>query len=224
MPTNIQKWDWEEAFDNHGFNDGDDPQHNEEVGGFIEERFGYSVIYLNTSHNPSIFSLVAGDEEFQFSGHETRTELRAMLPAEIVTALDEEFGDEPVSPKTIIVGGDEDNGFTPSVNKAIRLLVDFGGQNVAMALWCDDDVMDRAKAKGRVLTHEQCGEILAEIDRHQDAEQGISLATIDDGVYEYIQRHPELPTCKTTEEEDEEEAEQSRQVRNDLYQFGKDTR
>jgi len=35
-------------------------------------------------------------------------------------------------------------------------------------------VLDRARAKGFVLTHEQCGEILAKMDKDTDASTGIT--------------------------------------------------
>lgn len=50
---------------------------------------------------------------------------------------------------------------------------------VAVAIWCVEDVIERAKERGKKLSKEQAEEILDTIDRKQDASLGISWDTID---------------------------------------------
>lgn len=50
---------------------------------------------------------------------------------------------------------------------------------VAVAIWCVEDVLERAKERGIKVSKEQAEEILDEIDRKQDASLGISWDIID---------------------------------------------
>lgn len=67
----------------------------------------------------------------------------------------------------------------PTVEDAMERLKQNGSQCVAVAIWCEDDVLGRAKERGILCTSEQAQEILEEMDRNQDCELGITWTTID---------------------------------------------
>ena len=52
-------------------------------------------------------------------------------------------------------------------------------QHIAVAIWCIEDVMERAKERGIKITEEQAEELIDRVDRKQDASIGISWDTID---------------------------------------------
>ena len=52
-------------------------------------------------------------------------------------------------------------------------------QHYAVAIWCIQDVLDRAKELRIKLTKEQATEIIDHLDRKQDASIGISWDTLD---------------------------------------------
>jgi len=52
-------------------------------------------------------------------------------------------------------------------------------EHVAIAIWCEDDVLGRAKEKGIKCSREQAQDILDQMDRRQDCSLGISWDTID---------------------------------------------
>jgi len=52
-------------------------------------------------------------------------------------------------------------------------------EHVAIAIWCEDDVLERAKEKGIECSREQARDILDQMDRKQDCSIGISWDTID---------------------------------------------
>uniref|UniRef100_A0A6M3KJP5 Uncharacterized protein n=1 Tax=viral metagenome TaxID=1070528 RepID=A0A6M3KJP5_9ZZZZ len=60
-----------------------------------------------------------------------------------------------------------------------RLIVYNNGEHVATAVWSEEDVFEKAKEKGMKISREQAQEVLAEIDRKQDASLGITWDTID---------------------------------------------
>ena len=63
---------------------------------------------------------------------------------------------------------------------ARRLIVyNTGDEHVAVAVWCEEDVFERAKEKRLKISREQVQEIIADMDRKQDCELGISWTTID---------------------------------------------
>jgi hypothetical protein len=67
----------------------------------------------------------------------------------------------------------------PTMQEAIKRLRWNKRQHVAVAIWCEDDVLERAKFKGINCDREEAAEILDEIDRKQDCELGITWDTID---------------------------------------------
>ena len=52
-------------------------------------------------------------------------------------------------------------------------------EHIAAPIWCEEDVLGRAKELGKELTREQAQEILDEMERKQDCELGISWDTLD---------------------------------------------
>lgn len=53
------------------------------------------------------------------------------------------------------------------------------GEHVAVAIWCREDVKERAKALHIRVGNRQADHILDEMEQHHDAEVGISWDTID---------------------------------------------
>ena len=74
------------------------------------------------------------------------------------------------------------------VSEAIRRLRRLKGQHVAIAIWSEVDVLDRATERGIKLTRSQSREIIDRIDDKQDCELGISWMTLDCFIDEVV--HP----------------------------------
>lgn len=51
--------------------------------------------------------------------------------------------------------------------------------HIAVAIWCEEDVIGRARERGRLVSREQAQNILDTIDRKQDCTQGISWVELD---------------------------------------------
>jgi hypothetical protein len=58
-------------------------------------------------------------------------------------------------------------------------------QHVAVAIWCEDDVLELAGEEGIKCSRKHAREIIDEIDRKQDCELGISWTTIRVYLNEY---------------------------------------
>ena len=68
----------------------------------------------------------------------------------------------------------------PTVASVIEHLKGYNpNEHIATAIWCEDDVLGRAKELGKKITRKQAQEILDEIDHKQDCEYGISWTTLD---------------------------------------------
>jgi len=67
----------------------------------------------------------------------------------------------------------------PTVEEAIKRLEQNGKQHVAVAIWCEDDVLGRAKERGIKCSRARAREIIDRIDNKQDCTLGISWDTID---------------------------------------------
>ena len=67
----------------------------------------------------------------------------------------------------------------PTVKQAIERLKWNGDKHVAVAIWGEDDVFEKAKERGIKITRKQVQEILEHVDSHQDCELGITWTTID---------------------------------------------
>ena len=72
----------------------------------------------------------------------------------------------------------------PTVEEAIKRLHYSDGQHVAVAIWCEDDVLGRAKELGIECSREQAREIIDSMDNKQDCSLGITWDTIDYYLYE----------------------------------------
>ena len=53
------------------------------------------------------------------------------------------------------------------------------GEHVAVAIWCETDVLQYAKQIGVECSRKRAREIIDEMDRKQDCELGITWMTID---------------------------------------------
>ena len=62
---------------------------------------------------------------------------------------------------------------------AVKRLLWSGDEHVALAVWCEADVIGKAQERGMEITREQAQEILEKMDRQQDSELGITWTTID---------------------------------------------
>ena len=76
----------------------------------------------------------------------------------------------------------------PTIDEAIKRLHYSNGQRVAVAIWCEDDVLGRAKELGKKCSRAQAREIIDSMDHKQDCTMGITWDTIDCYLYELNQR------------------------------------
>jgi len=67
----------------------------------------------------------------------------------------------------------------PTVQEAIKRLRWNKRQRVAVAIWCEDDVLGRARELGIKVSRKQAREIIDQIDHKQDCSIGISWDMID---------------------------------------------
>ena len=68
----------------------------------------------------------------------------------------------------------------PTVESVIDHLSHYkADEHIAVAIWCEDDVIGRAQERGKVVTRQQAQRILDTIERKQDCELGISWLTLD---------------------------------------------
>ena len=64
-------------------------------------------------------------------------------------------------------------------------------EHIAVAIWCESDVIDRAEKLGTVVTQEEAQDILDTIDRKQDCSVGVSWDTLDAFIDECIANRSE---------------------------------
>lgn len=62
-------------------------------------------------------------------------------------------------------------------------------QEFAVTIWTIDDVIGEAASQGYELTKEQAAEIVCDVDRHQDAEIGITWGVLGVYVRDYAWDH-----------------------------------
>ena len=55
-------------------------------------------------------------------------------------------------------------------------------EHIAVAIWCEDDVIGRANERNMSITIEEARGILEDMDNNHDAEMGITWDTIDSGL------------------------------------------
>ena len=68
----------------------------------------------------------------------------------------------------------------PKVSNVIEHLNGYQpDEHIATAIWCEEDVIGRARERGKEVTREQAQEILDRIDSKWDATIGISWVEID---------------------------------------------
>jgi hypothetical protein len=78
----------------------------------------------------------------------------------------------------------------PAVKDVIEHLKGYKpDEHIATAIWCEEDVLGRAKEQGKKITREQAQEILDTIDRKQDCELGITWDTLDCYIDEAIENN-----------------------------------
>ncbi len=73
-----------------------------------------------------------------------------------------------------------------TTHEVIERLRCFGNQQIAVAVWCEDDVLELAREKGIKCSRKRAREIIDEIDHKQDCELGISWDTISVYLDEHI--------------------------------------
>lgn len=52
-------------------------------------------------------------------------------------------------------------------------------EHIAVAIWCEDDVIERAQERNMTVTREEAREILSTIDSKQDCSIGINWDVLD---------------------------------------------
>ena len=67
----------------------------------------------------------------------------------------------------------------PTATQAIKRLRGLNRQHIAVAIWCEDDVIERAKENGIRIGRRQAREIIDRVDHHQDCTIGITWDTLD---------------------------------------------
>jgi hypothetical protein len=73
----------------------------------------------------------------------------------------------------------------PATKEVIERFNWLKNQHVAVAIWCEDDVLELAKEEGIRCSRKHAREIINEIDHKQDCELGISWTTIRVYLNEY---------------------------------------
>ena len=73
----------------------------------------------------------------------------------------------------------------PAVSEVIERFGWLKNQHVAVAIWCEDDVLELAREEGIKCSRKRAGEIIDGIDHEQDCELGISWTTIRVYLNEY---------------------------------------
>ena len=77
----------------------------------------------------------------------------------------------------------------PTVSNVIEHLKGYDPDaHIATAIWCEEDVIGRAKERGKEVTREQAQDILDTIERRQDCELGISWITLDVYIDEELEK------------------------------------
>ena len=66
-----------------------------------------------------------------------------------------------------------------TVDEVIKRVIGNGKQHIAVAIWCEDDVLGRAKERGISCSISEAREIIDLMDSKQDCELGITWDTID---------------------------------------------
>lgn len=61
-------------------------------------------------------------------------------------------------------------------------------EHIAVAIWCEDDVIGRARERHKVVSREQAQRILDTIDNKQDCSLGISWDTLDFYIDDELER------------------------------------
>ena len=74
----------------------------------------------------------------------------------------------------------------PTVPEVIKRFDWLKKQHVAVAIWCEDDVLQLAKEEGIKCSRKRAREIIDEIDHKQDCELGISWDIIRDYLHGYV--------------------------------------
>lgn len=67
----------------------------------------------------------------------------------------------------------------PTVAEAIKRLRGNGKQHIAVAIWCEDDVLEQARERGISCSISEAQEIIDRMDSKQDCSIGITWDTIN---------------------------------------------
>ncbi len=90
----------------------------------------------------------------------------------------------------------------PTVAEVIKRRLKGTIGHIAVAIWCEEDVIERAKEKGVILGHKPAAEIMDAIDHDQDCNYGITWDTFDYYIDEFKRKHPHYRRCSEEEEEE----------------------
>lgn len=74
----------------------------------------------------------------------------------------------------------------PTTREVTERLRWFKNQHLAVAIWCEDDVLELAREKGISCSRKCAREIVDEIDRKHNATLGITWDTISDYLRKYV--------------------------------------
>ena len=73
-----------------------------------------------------------------------------------------------------------------TTHEVIERLRCFENQHIAVAIWCEDDVLELAMEEGIKCTRKRAREIIDDVDRKHDASTGITWDTISVYLDEHI--------------------------------------
>ena len=89
MPKTIITWQWEEAFQRYGFDDGNGWNGTDHVAEALGD-LGYECEHLYGSHNHYILTLTKGGQVIENEGDEPKE----FLPKRVVDFLDQRFNQD----------------------------------------------------------------------------------------------------------------------------------
>ena len=93
MAKTVIEWEWQEAFQKGGFDDGDGYVQTQRVVNVLEE-LGYTCVLASGMHNTHVVALRRkGESDVEVDDERP---VRWQLPSEVVTALDREFSADAV--------------------------------------------------------------------------------------------------------------------------------
>lgn len=84
----------------------------------------------------------------------------------------------------------------PTVKEVIRRSLKGVRGHIAVAIWQEEDVIERAAELGVQMSHKAAAHIIDEVDHHQDCSLGITWDTLEYHIEEFKRKHPHYRRCE----------------------------